>query len=445
MTTLPRHPEAAAPRTLALALSHARVLALAALAALVLLTRLPYVSDAPLMSKDGPLYIQSLALDAGYCVPMPGNLGFVLLARGAVALGLDPIAAFAAVNVLLTTAAAGYVFRLGCRWLPAPLALATAAAMAVNPMVWWHGATINSYLVWLAVLPAIAYHGLRYVDERTTAQLVAVSLALGIGTALRQDLVAFGTPLWLAALLLGRASWRSWLVAVGIVALCCVGWFGGMSAIFGGPEAYLARVQAKHAGHMDGFSVESRGLFEGLVRNAAKYALFLLWAAPLVLVPALWWIMAGARSWADRGGAALGTLLWAGPSWAFALLVFAGNAGLVFPFLPPLYLAAAGGLRAWLRHEGDAYAAAAMLALGLAGAAQFVAAPMLSETDQRNVILNVTLLRYSGPGLVGRFDRNLDDYGIDPALKNVLAQLRDPEPIPGRVAAPANPTTETRP
>jgi hypothetical protein len=431
---------------MALAPASSRALAIAAIGVLVVLTRLPYVSDAPLMSKDGPLYVRSLALDAGYCVPMPGNLGFVLLARTGVALGLGPIAAYAAVNLALTTVAAAYVFLLGAALLPASLAFATAVAMVLNPMVWWHGATINSYLVWLAVLPAIAHHGMRFARGRSTAQLVAMSLALGIGTALRQDLVAFGAPLWLAALVLGRASWRSWLLAVGIVAACCAGWFGGMSAIFGGPEAYLARVQAKHAGHMEGFSVEHRGLLEGLVRNASKYALFLLWAASPALVPAAGWLVAGAGSWGSRAKAVLGALAWAGPSWAFSLFVFAGNAGLIFPFLPLLYLAAAGGLRAWLRREGEGYATAAMLALALAGAAQFVAAPLLPETDQRNVILNVTFLRYSGPGLVGRFDRNLDDYGIDPSLKNVLAQLRDPKPIPGRVAAwPPAPSPESRP
>lgn len=444
MTTLPRSHDTAPPRLAALSLAPARGLAVAALAVLVLLTRVPYVSDAPLMSKDGPLYIQSLALDAGYCVPMPGNLGFVLLARAGVELGLDPITAFAAVNVLLTTTAAAYVFLLGAFWLPASLAFATSVAMLLNPLVWWHGATINSYLVWLAVLPALAYHGLRFVRDRSTSQLVAVSLALGISTALRQDLVAFGTPLWLAALGLGRASRRQWVLAVGIVALCCVGWFGGMSVIFGGPEAYLARVQAKHTGHMEGFSVEHRGMFEGLVRNASKFALFLLWAVPLVLVPAAWWWVAGARSWSLRLRAVLGALLWAGPALAFTLFVFAGNAGLVFPVLPLLYLAAAGGLASWLRREGEAYATAAMLAIGMAGAAQFVAAPLLPETNQRNVILNVTLLRYSGPGLVHRFDRNLDDYGIDPSLKNVLSQLRHPQPIPGRVAA-WPPVLEARP
>ena len=49
---------------------------------------------------------------------------------------------------------------------------------------------------------------------------------------------------------------------------------------------------------------------------------------------------------AGRWRGLLLALLWVGPSWYFSLLIFAGNAGLIFPFLPLIYLAAARGLQA---------------------------------------------------------------------------------------------------
>lgn len=61
--------------------------------------------------------------------------------------------------------------------------------------------------------------------------------------------------------------------------------------------------------------------------------------------------------------------------------------------------------------------------------------PILPETNQRDVIMNVTFLRYSGTGLRGRFDKDLDEYGIDPSPQSVMRQVRDPEPIPGRLIA----------
>jgi hypothetical protein len=109
--------------------------------------------------------------------------------------------------------------------------------------------------------------------------------------------------------------------------------------------------------------------------------------------------------------------------------VFAGNAGLIFPFLPLLYLGAAKGI-------GDLRKPVlVMVGLGLLSAVQFMATPLLRETDQRRVILNVTFFRYAGPALRARYNFNLDDYGISPALASVVRQIRAPEPVP-RAPAP---------
>lgn len=408
-----------------------------ALAVWVVASRWAYLSDAPLMSKDGPLYIESLKLDRSYCVPMPGNIGYVVLGRLAGRVWDDPTRAFGAVNAGLTIVGAWGVFALARRRVSTPLAGLAAMAIATNPVVWWHGETINSYLVWLAVPPMIGLFGLRFIERGRRSDLVLCSVALGIGTALRQDLIAFGTPLWAGCLLWGRASRRDWALGLAIVAGFVAAWFGGTAAVLGGPWEYLARVRAKHAGHMEGFSPEHRGLVEGLLRNGAKYSLFLIWAAAPALVPAAGWLV-GRLADPRRSVRALGLgLLWVGPSWAFALLVFAGNAGMVFVLLPPLYLAAARGLDAGPGGRRG-LATAAMGALVLAGAWQFAGAPLLPETNQRNVILNVTFLRYSGPGLRARLDGNLDDYGIDPSLRAVLRQLREPSPSRGRLAALAS-------
>ncbi len=405
------------------------------LGVVVAATRVPYVSDHQMMSKDGPHYVTSLELGPDYSVPMPGNLGYVLLAKAMQSIWADPIVAFAVVNGALTCLGSLYVYRLGVLWLSPLTAAATALAVALNPVVWWYGSTINSYLVWLAVLPAIGYHGVRFRERGWRLDLLSCSAWLGVGTIMRQDLLVFGTPLWLTCLWLGRASWRELVAGSLVIAACCACWFGGMSAILGGPMPYLERVLAKHEGHMEGFSVLHRGWFEGLLRNASKYALFVLWSAPLVVVPGLLGLLRGLTG--GRRDASLIVMAWAIPTLSFSLLVFAGNAGLIFPLLPLLYLGAAGEVKRLMAGERRWLAGATMLGLALAGAVQFVGAPILRETDQRRVILNVTLLRYSGPGLKARLDKNLDDYGIDPALANVMRQLRAPEPLPGPLASAA--------
>ena len=57
------------------------VVCLLGLSAWVAATRAPYLNSFDLMGKDGPLYVNALRLDASYDVPMPGNLGYVLLGK----------------------------------------------------------------------------------------------------------------------------------------------------------------------------------------------------------------------------------------------------------------------------------------------------------------------------------------------------------------------------
>jgi hypothetical protein len=129
-------------------------------------------------------------------------------------------------------------------------------------------------------------------------------------------------------------------------------------------------------------------------------------------------------------------LLWVGPSWYFSFLIFAGNAGLIFPLLPLFYLAAARGFQDILGRRESWRAVAAMLLLGVASLAQFVGIPLRTVKDQRDAILNVMFLRYSGAGILGRDNRNLDDYGIAPSLASVTRQMLAPEALPAKDLSP---------
>jgi hypothetical protein len=72
----------------------------------------------------------------------------------------------------------------------------------------------------------------------------------------------------------------------------------------------------------------------------------------------------------------------------------------------------------------------ALSGIALLGALQFTCAPLLPQRDQRDVILNVTFLKYTGAGLAGRYNYNLDDFGVSPALADVRRQMARPGPIP---------------
>ena len=155
------------------------------------------------------------------------------------------------------------------------------------------------------------------------------------------------------------------------------------------------------------------------MRNGVKFVLFLAWGASIALIPFVWGVGRELMAWRARWRGLLLALLWVGPSWYFSFLIFAGNAGLIFPLLPLLYLARRGDSKnSWAAaSRGDAVAA--MLLLGVFSLAQFVETPLRTVKNQRDVILNVMFLRYSGAGINGRYNFNLDDYGSLP-----IARLR---------------------
>lgn len=391
----------------------------------VVASRFPYVDTFELMGKDGPLYVNALKLDATFDVPMPGNLGYVLLGKLANQVWANPVTAYLAVNVGLTILGAAFSYLYAARFVSRPLAVAAAWAMTCNPMVWWHGGAIASYPVWLAILPAVGWFGARYQQSRGLGDLLGASAALGLGMILRPDLLFFGTPLWAGSLLLGRAPLKHWLIGVAILAAACCAWFFGTAWVLGGVDVYLGRVQAKHEGDKAGFSLFVRGLFEGLVRNVVKYALFLAWGSLLIVPPFLVGLAHVFRR--ENWRALTLAALWVGPSWAFSFLIFAGNAGLIFPFLPLLYLGAAIGLKAL---SGERRAVVVMGGLAILSAMQFTQTRLRPQHNQRDVILNVTFLRYSGAGLAHRYNFNLDDFGVSPALTDVRRQMKNPERVP---------------
>ena len=143
---------------------------------------------------------------------MPGNIGYVVMGKLASIFVPEPVTAFLAVNIGLTVVGVAFCYLFSSLIVPRGLAAAAAFAMSCNPIVWYHGGIIASYPVWLAVLPAIGWFGVRYKRAGRFEDLIGASVSLGVGMILRPDLLVFGAPLWFGCLVLGRAPWRHWLI-----------------------------------------------------------------------------------------------------------------------------------------------------------------------------------------------------------------------------------------
>ena len=407
---------------------------MAMLVAWVVLSRLPHVPDFVSAWKDGPLYVQALQLDGTFSVPAPGNLGFVLLGRIAQLLFPNPIDAYAAVNIALQAAGACFTYLLGRLVLPRGVAAAAALALSCNAMVWWHGTPISSYNGWLASIPATAWLGGRFLRARRAADIVMAAAVVGLGTLVRSDVVVFAGPLWLAFALLGRASWKWILLGGALIALpATAGLLGTVHLV--GMETFREQMALK-AEACRKYSFSRRGWVEGVGRNGSKYVLWLLWSAHWLVLPFLLGVIAHARRLRDFWRRIVVGISWNASHWWVAFVVFAATPAIVLVLLPMLYLVAAWWLAGGEGAPAPRRAAIALAITALLGIAQFELVPLLEERNQRDVIVNVTILRYTAAGVRQRYNYNLDDFRLDPSLRSVVRQLRHPEPIPHVPSAP---------
>ena len=407
--------------------ARARRLALWITVVVVLLSRVAYW-PAHVVGKDSPQYFNSLHLDSTYNVPMPGNIGWVLSAKAFTLAGLSPLNAYTLVSILVSTIGAAFLFLLCSLFLRPWSAAGVALAAALSTVVWYHAIPVMSYETWICIPPAIAYFGVRYWRERNLNLLYLAALATGIGTILRPDMVITGGVVLGGVLLLGRAPLvRGWGVCGLICAICCCVWFFTTALVIGSVPKYLDMVRHQSE-FVNSFSASSKGIFEGLLRNGGKFGMIYGWGAVFVALPAAWGLgLLLRRLRSNLRGAILGAVMLA-PSLYFGIWLFMGNAGLVLPAVVASFVLAGFAFDRSFRNPR--HAAIAIGIVGLLGALQFILTPILPERNQRDVVLNVTLFRYSGAGITHAYNFNLVDYGIDSSLKNVLQQVRNPEPIP---------------
>ena len=297
--TLPVRADAAGPARFVLASRSLDLIFLVILASWVVGSRIPYLNDYGYLGKDGPLYIHSLALDENYRVPMPGNIGYVLLGKLASLFTADPVTAFLSVNVGLTLLGVVFCYLFATLVVPRSLAAALTFAMSCNTIVWFHGGIIASYPVWLATLPAIGWFGVRYKREGRFGNLLvrASRLASAWSFVLTCSFLGdhFGSAAWLWA---GHRGDTGSSAERSSPAPAC--WFFGTAWVLGGVSTYLARVREKHEFDRTGFSLFSRGLVEGLMRNGVKFFLFLAWGASIALVPFFWGVGRELLAWRSR-------------------------------------------------------------------------------------------------------------------------------------------------
>jgi len=351
----------------------------ALIAASVVLSRLPFVSGA-LATWDSVLLAR--ALDLGFHVgtdladqrpQAPGNLFYVGTAALVRPLVGSPNAALVAVSVIASALTCAVIY-LFCRsFASRGGALVAAGVYATGPLVWSFGEVATPYAV-LGLLSALL--GMLFWRGRhgTATATLGASVAFGIATGFRQDLVLLLAPLWLWMIWLRP---RLWIAAAMAATAGALAWFAPSAIASGGLAAYLNSVEVQSS-RAAAFSVAVRGA-TGAADNAATIVYSLGWALaatfPVLLIAALARLVARRPS---PGARALFFALWILPALVFYAGVHVGSSGYLLSVVPAvsilaglLFDAVAPAARASSRRVAGAIAGAALVANALI----FIAAP----------------------------------------------------------------------
>lgn len=350
-----------------------RAFALSALvlAALILATRLPLASRY-LFAWDSANFALGLD-DYNVAAHQPHPPGYPLyvaaawLARGALG---EANAAFVALSVAASVAAAILTLGLAWRLLGGRGAAVAAALFFTSPSVWGHGLVAYPYAFLALVAAATAWTALETRWGRRDLSLLG-AIVLGVGAGFRPDVVPLLGPVWLFGAL-ARGPRAVALGGAGL-ALGVLAWLVPMVERSGGWQAYL------DAGVVYGayWTVPTESLpafVAGVRRNLATLLPYLVQTSgpllALLLVYGLGRVLAPPML---RARPLLALLpLWVVPPLAFYSLVHVGNLGYLLTVAPAFAIlgaAAAEALAADLAGPLHERRRASALLAGIAGLA----------------------------------------------------------------------------
>jgi len=270
----------------------------------------------------------------------PGYFYYVALGRLANLWLNDPNRSLILVSTLLSGGAVVAAYLLGrVVFRDRAVGLASALLLLSSVTFWAYGLVALAY-------PALALFGGLVGLAAVRPYPLLATLALGLGSGFRPDLVLLLGPLWLWSLRglswLGRAGL---VLLLGFLVLC---WLSPTAALSGGLFEYLQALR----GYLDEdvwqrYAPGARGP-AALAVNLRDTAAYVFYGLYFAVIPTALGLIQLARDIAGRRldpavGLWLG--LWVGPPLAFYTLVHIGDPGYVFSFLPALALVGGYGLR----------------------------------------------------------------------------------------------------
>ncbi len=320
----------------------------------------------------------------------PGYILYVWLARLVdLLIGSEP-ATLVALSVAASAVAVAAMYLLGARMFDGRTGLLAGIFLAVSPLFWFYSEialphTLDAAMVILFVWLA---YGAMQGDVRQ-GYFAAVTLALAGG--LRPQTLVFMLPVLLYAL--RRVGLRHFVSIGATGVLICLLWFVPLAASAGGVAAYFDILGSFANRFQQSTSVLMGAGVSGVGANAAKLVQYTLFAWGAAIFPALLGLFLSVRSAGFQKPDARTILLWLwlGPVLVFYLLIHMGQQGLVFVYLPVLFLWSARGLLSW--NSGRLRTVLAVLVIALNASVFLVLPEFPLGTNGPRLLTRSTLAR----------------------------------------------------
>ena len=323
------------------------VLPVVAIAIAVIASRLPFAAD-HLWAWDSVLYAR--ALERGFHVDFemigqrpqpPGYILYLAFAHLFRVAGAGTNDALVLVSIISSGVGSAAVFVLGRRLAGAMPATIAAVAYACSPLAWMYSSVAYPYALLgaLSVILAALFHHAR---PRGPRWWVLSSLAFGLASGFRQDLLLLLGILWLWMLV--PAGW--WQRCVSAVSVACgiVLWLVPTAALSDGLGSYLIALARQTDQVRATYSIQAQGL-SALSFNIGFTMEALAWG----LVGFSIVLAGGGLAWLV-GSRAVGKPVFSPQAWFFAawlipalvfyVAVHIGEWGYLLSILPGLYVLA---------------------------------------------------------------------------------------------------------
>jgi hypothetical protein len=273
----------------------------------------------------------------------PGYIVYVWLSRLVNWLIQDSNATMVWISIVGSSLAVTTLYLLGRAMWDRKTGLVAALFLASSPLFWFYGEialphTLDTLLMLLSVWLLFR------VWQGEEQDLWLVVLVMAVAGGIRQQTLIFLLPLALYAV--KGVGWKRLLLAGLLGAVVCLVWFVPLATSCGGTRAYLTKTATYSARFLESTSILMGAGWMGVASNLRKLAIYVLYGLGAAIIPLGIFVVRGfvGRRWLEDRGLVVFLGLWILPALLFYSLIHMGQQGLVFVFLPALFLTSAIGL-----------------------------------------------------------------------------------------------------